>query len=620
MRPFFLISLRTKLIFLFLMLFISSYFKAQTTAIRMDMEWLSSTTNTADFQIRLTNTGTSSVKLNSLVIRGVHAPSLTTGAITWKALNDNTLPGWLNWPNTGTANLPYINSQRKLNYSSATSIFNASTAPLIPSGPGVVAGTFRMSTTTTWTPNSDFNYVWDAATGGLVCYINGSTQVSSIVHYTSTNANTVSQGLIVTASSAQPLNSQTISPPSSSVLSGDATICAGSTTNLSVAVTGGTAPYTVTVTDGTNNYSATGASPVSISVSPSATSTYSIVSVTGGGTGTGNTGSATVTVTPVPTQPTLACYETAVFNATSCSWVVSGTQPTQPTGLACYETSTFNTTSCSWIVSGTQPTQPTGLACYETSTFNTTSCSWVVTGTQPTQPTIACYETATFNTTTCAWVVIGTQPTQPTIACYETAEFNATSCSWVVSGSQPAQPTGLTCNETATFNGTSCSWVVSGTQYPQPTVACYETASFNTTSCTWVVNGSQPLQPTGLACYQTAAFNTISCSWIVSGTQSIDTTIASACGSYTWSNNGQTYTSSGTYSGFEINCIAHLLVLTITPTPTATINYSSSSFCKTITTVQSVTQTGTIGGTYSASPYGLSINSSTGAINPSTST
>jgi hypothetical protein len=117
------------------------------------------------------------------------------------------------------------------------------------------------------------------------------------------------------------------------ILSGDATICAGSSTNLSVAVTGGTAPYTVTVTvtvtDGTNNYSATGTSPVSIPVSPTATSTYTIVSVTGGGTGTGNTGTATVTVTPVPTQPTLACYETATFNTATCAWVVSGPQAPQ---------------------------------------------------------------------------------------------------------------------------------------------------------------------------------------------------------------------------------------------------------------------------------------------------
>ena len=44
------------------------------SSIRMDMEWLSSTASTADFQIRLTNTGYTPVKLNALIIRGVHSP------------------------------------------------------------------------------------------------------------------------------------------------------------------------------------------------------------------------------------------------------------------------------------------------------------------------------------------------------------------------------------------------------------------------------------------------------------------------------------------------------------------------------------------------------------------
>ena len=295
--------------------------------IKMDLEWLSSTTNTADFQVRLSNIGASTVKFNSLIIRGVHAASVTTGAITWRALNDNTLPGWLGWP-VVTSNLPYSSSQRKLNFSSGNSIFTSATAPLIPSGTGLVVGTFRVSTTTTWVPNSNFGFVWETTSGGVVAYVNGSTNTMTInATGVATSSTTCGTCLTVTASSAQPLNPS----PTASVLSGSTTVCgAGAPVNLSVAVSGGVSPYTVTLTDGINNYSATGASPVSITVSPSVTTTYSIVSVTGIGIGTGNTGTATVTVIPTPAQPTLACWQTATFNAATCSWEVSGTEPAQP--------------------------------------------------------------------------------------------------------------------------------------------------------------------------------------------------------------------------------------------------------------------------------------------------
>src|SRR6266498_3665642 len=62
--------------------------------------------------------------------------------------------------------------------------------------------------------------------------------------------------------------------------------------------------------------------------------------------------------------------------------------------------------------------------------------------------------------------------------------------------------------------------------------------------------------------------------------------------------------------------------ITITAVPTATISYAGSPFCKSIGTAQSVTLTGTgvfTGGTYSASPAGLSINAGSGAITPSSS-
>ena len=60
-------------------------------------------------------------------------------------------------------------------------------------------------------------------------------------------------------------------------------------------------------------------------------------------------------------------------------------------------------------------------------------------------------------------------------------------------------------------------------------------------------------------------------------------------------------------------------ITVVTSNNTATISYASP-YCKSVTAAQSVTRTGASGGTYSASPAGLSISASTGAITPSAST
>ena len=255
-------------------------------------------------------------------------------------------------------------------------------------------------------------------------------------------------------------------------------------------------------------------------LSPETNTTYTL-SVTDD-CGNVQTQTIDIVVNQSQVEPTLACYETATFNDSTCQWDVTGTMPTQPT-LACYESATFNTTTCEWDVTGSMPTQP-NLACYESATFNNTTCQWDVTGSMPTQPTLACYESATFNTTTCEWDVTGTIPTQPTLACYETATFNNTTCQWDVTGSMPTQPT-LACYESATFNTSTCEWDVTGTIPTQPTLACYETAMFNNTTCEWDVTGTMPTQPT-LACYESATFNTSTCEWDVTGTIPTQPTLA----------------------------------------------------------------------------------------------
>ncbi|MBA4852405.1 S-layer family protein [Emticicia sp. BO119] len=59
--------------------------------------------------------------------------------------------------------------------------------------------------------------------------------------------------------------------------------------------------------------------------------------------------------------------------------------------------------------------------------------------------------------------------------------------------------------------------------------------------------------------------------------------------------------------------------VTITNTPGASISYTGTPFCRSITAVN-VNLTGTTGGTFSSTPFGLAINSSSGRITPSSST
>jgi len=79
------------------------------------------------------------------------------------------------------------------------------------------------------------------------------------------------------------------------VISGSLSICSGSSTNLQVAITGGTSPYTVEYSEGTVGSYNSGST---ISVSPSSTTAYTLISVTdaNGCVGTNNSGSAVVTI------------------------------------------------------------------------------------------------------------------------------------------------------------------------------------------------------------------------------------------------------------------------------------------------------------------------------------
>ncbi len=137
--------------------------------------------------------------------------------------------------------------------------------------------------------------------GTLTNYVSGtniSVSPTSTTTYTLTSI-TDANGCTVAIPSGTA--TVTVNPkPSAATLSGTANICNGGSTNLSVAITGGTSPYTVVYSGGTiTNY----VSGTNISVSPSTTTAYTLTSVTDANncTVTTPTGTATVTVNPVPT-------------------------------------------------------------------------------------------------------------------------------------------------------------------------------------------------------------------------------------------------------------------------------------------------------------------------------
>jgi hypothetical protein len=162
------------------------------------------------------------------------------------------------------------------------------------------------------------------------------------------------------------------------------------------------------------------------------------------------------------------------------------------------------------------------------------------------------------------------------------------------SASQPLGPvvTGPTASvlsgSTSICNGATAnlSVAVTGGTSPYTVTVTDGTSSFTATGTSPV---SIPVTPSSTKTYSissvtgggTGTGNSGSATVTVTNPSDNVTTISQCGGSYTWANNGQTYTTSGVYTGTTTNCVTEKLDLTITPA----------------TTIGSVTQT-QCGGTY----------------------
>lgn len=116
------------------------------------------------------------------------------------------------------------------------------------------------------------------------------TQGTTVVTWTYNDGN----GKIATQNQNVILNNSM-----SAIISGTASVCSASSTNLQVAITGGTSPYSVVYTNGTSNFTVNNyTSGSAIAVLPTVTTTYTLISVTSaeGCLSLSNSGSAVKTI------------------------------------------------------------------------------------------------------------------------------------------------------------------------------------------------------------------------------------------------------------------------------------------------------------------------------------
>ncbi|MEI8053456.1 MAG: PKD domain-containing protein, partial [Bacteroidota bacterium] len=402
-------------------------------------------------------------------------------------------------------------------------------------------------------------------------------------------------------------------------ISGAATICSGSSATISFTGTpGATVNYTIGGVPQSAILDATGSASVSTGALTSST-TYSLVNVTSAAPNSCTKtiiGNIVVTIRPTPTATitgsTLICYNTsttltvtATANTIVTYTINSGTNQTisiGSTGSATISTGNLTSTATYNLVSVDYSTAPN---CSQTLNTNfTVNVKPLPTATISGTATICANSTTTitFTGTPLATVTYNFNGTTPVRTITLDANGNASLTTIALNANATYNLVSVTTNGTPNCStSVTGSAVVTVSQIPTATIGyglglCQSYTTPQAVTQTGTSGGTY--SSNSMLLDLNTATGAINPSTTPAGTYTVTYSVpaANGCAAISTSTN-----------------------VTITTPPSATISYAEP-FCKSLTTPQLVTLTGTTGGTFSATPAGLSINTNTGAITPSAST
>ncbi len=531
-----------------------------------------------------------------------------------------------------------------LSGSPQTGTFSASPAGLNFSNAGT--GVINLATSTPGTYSIVYTV---AASGGCASYTSPSVDVTVIaapvatIDYSASPYCTTS-GTATVTQTGQAGGTYSASPSGLSLnaSTGDVDLSASSA---------GTYTVTYTFTNGTCSNTAT--AQITVTAAPSATIAYnggSPICTSSGAVNVTRTGTAGGAYSASPSGLTIDASTGAITPSGSTAGTYTVTYTVAASGgCALYTTTTTVTITA----------LPTATISYSGSPYCTTSGTATVTQTGQAGGTYSSTAGLSINSTTgdvnlsastpgsytvsytiaaaggCAAVIVTTPitvtaPPSATIAynggspiCNSSGTVNVTRTG-TAGGTYSASPSGLTISSpSGAITPTSST---AGTYTVTYTVAASGGCALYTTTTTVTITAL----PTATISYGGSPYCTTSGTATVTQTGQSGGTYSSTAGLSINSTTGDVNLSASTPGTYTVSytiaaaggCAAVVKTtnITITAAPSATIAYNGGSPICTSSGAVNVTRTGTAGGTYSASPSGLTISSSSGAITPSGST